>query len=224
MKSNFKKNLKIFTIAAASVMLVCFCLLVGINIYMISKTDSHINTDTNRNSDCILVLGCRVKADGTPSDMLRDRLDTAISLYKSGASDRIIMSGDHGRAEYDEVNAMKQYAIDNGVPSEVIFMDHAGFSTYESMYRLKNVFLADSAIVVTQEYHLPRAVYIAQTLGIEATGQGADLHTYRGQVKNDIRESAARVKDFFVSIIQPKSTYVGNPISLSGNGDITNDK
>ena len=174
--------------------------------------------------DCIIVLGCLVRDDGTLSDMLRDRLIVGVKLYEAGAAPKIIMSGDHGRVDYDEVNAMKQYAIDNRVPSSDVFMDHAGFSTYETIYRAKEVFGADKVLIVTQEYHLYRALYIAKQLGIEAYGVSADLNTYGGQTKRDVREILARCKDFAMCIIKPEPTYVGDSIPINGNGDITNDK
>ena len=174
--------------------------------------------------DCIIVLGCLVRDDGTLSDMLRDRLIVGVKLYEAGAAPKIIMSGDHGRVDYDEVNAMKQYAIDNGVLSSDVFMDHAGFSTYETIYRAKEVFCADKVLIVTQEYHLYRALYIAKQLGIEAYGVSADLNTYGGQTKRDVREILARCKDFAMCIIKPEPTYVGDSIPINGNGDITNDK
>lgn len=173
--------------------------------------------------DCIIVLGCFVDSDGTPCDMLRDRLTRGIELYKSGAAPKIIMSGDHGTVEYDEVNAMKQFAIDNGVPSSDVFMDHAGFSTYESIYRAKEIFAADKIIIVTQEYHLTRALYIAEKLGVEAYGVASDYHTYSGQTSRDLREILARNKDFALSIFKPEPTYLGEVIPVSGNGDNTND-
>ena len=169
------------------------------------------------------MLGCFVESDGTPCDLLRDRLDRGIELYKSGAAPKIIMSGDHGTVEYDEVNAMKQYAIDSGIPSCDIFMDHAGFSTYESVYRARDVFAADKIIIVTQEYHLTRALYIAEKLGVEAYGVASDYHTYSGQASRDLREVLARNKDFATSIFKPKPTYLGEVIPVSGNGDSTND-
>ena len=112
------------------------------------------------NVDCIIVLGAGIWGNG-PSPMLEDRLNEAISLYNENVSAKIVMSGDHGKVDYDEVNVMKKYAIEKGVPSENIFMDHAGFSSYESIYRVKEIFGAKKIVVVTQKYHLFRTLYIA---------------------------------------------------------------
>ena len=173
--------------------------------------------------DAILVLGCQVKPNGIPSDMLRDRLNRSIELYYLDASDKIIMSGDHGRIEYDEVNVMKQFAIDEGIDSSNIFMDHAGFSTYESMYRAKEIFEAKKIIVVTQEYHLYRAIFDARKLGIEAYGVSSDYHRYAGQSYRDFREILARVKDFGYTLFKPKPTFLGEIIPVNGDGNQTND-
>lgn len=174
--------------------------------------------------DAILVLGAQVKSDGQPSLMLKERLDMGIQLYKDGVSDKIIMSGDHGREDYDEVNVMKSYAIEHGVPSECIFMDHAGFSTYDSMYRAKEIFQAENVIVVTQEYHLYRAVYDANALGLTAKGIACDTAVYRGDAYRRLREVLARVKDVGYTLIKPEPVLLGDVIPVSGNGDITNDK
>lgn len=133
--------------------------------------------------------------------MLQDRLDEGVKLYKEGIASKIIMSGDHGREEYDEVNIMKEYAIEQGVPSEDIFMDHAGFSTYESIYRAKEIFDADNIVIVTQEYHLYRALYIAEKLDINAYGVNSDPRKYSGQTFRELREILARNKDFINCII-----------------------
>ena len=140
-----------------------------------------------------------------------------------GAAPKIIMSGDHGRKNYNEVGTMKQYAVEAGVPSSDVFMDHAGFSTYETVYRAKEIFGAKRVIIVTQKYHLYRALYIAKSLGLDAVGVDSDLETYRGQLKRDVREVLARCKDFATSIIKPKPTYLGEAVPVSGDGDITND-
>ncbi len=199
----------------------------GINAYVKHTAKDRILTSEQAadlsDVDCIIVLGCFVRNDGTPSDMLRDRLTRAVALYEAGAAPKIIMSGDHGTAEYDEVNAMKQYAIDAGVPSSDIFMDHAGFSTYETMYRAKEIFGADKVLIVTQEYHLYRALYIAGALGVDAYGVAADYRTYAGQTEREVREILARCKDFAKAIFLPEPTYLGETIPVSGNGDITND-
>lgn len=173
-----------------------------------------------QDTDCVLVLGAGVR-DGNPTPMLRDRLITGISLYKSGVAPKIIMSGDHGREDYDEVNVMKSYAVENGVPDGDVFMDHAGFSTYDSVYRAKAVFEADSIIIVTQKYHLYRALYIAERLGVNAVGVSADLDDYSGQLKRDLREIAARDKDFFSCLFKPEPKYLGEKIPVSGDGNIT---
>ena len=175
-----------------------------------------------QNVDCILVLGCGVRSDGTPSAMLEDRLKQAITLYTNGAAPKLLMSGDHGQKDYDEVNTMKNYALQAGIPSQDIFMDHAGFSTYESVYRAKSIFQAKKILIVTQEYHLHRALHIAKALGVEAYGVSADLRDYSGQFYRDVREILARNKDFLTGIFKPKPTYLGEAIPVWGDGNITN--
>lgn len=175
------------------------------------------------NVDCILVLGCGVKDNGVPSDMLRDRLIRSIDLYKNNAAPKLLMSGDHGKTDYNEVGTMKNFAIDSGINSEDVFMDHAGFSTYESIYRAKEIFGAKKIIIVSQEYHLYRALHIAKSFGLEAYGVAADYHTYGGQAFRDVREVLARVKDFTTSVFKPKPTYLGEFISIKGDGNLTND-
>ena len=171
----------------------------------------------------IIVLGAGVW-ENKPSPMLEDRLLEAIKLYNNNVSSKIIMSGDHGSKDYDEVNIMKDFAIQKGVLSENIFMDHAGFSSYESVYRAKEIFKADKIVIVTQEYHLHRALYIANQLGIEAYGVNSDPRKYAGQSYRELREILARNKDFVKCIFKPEPTYLGETIPVNGNGDITNDK
>lgn len=220
----FKKILAVML----SICIVIGLCAVGINAYILISTQDNILTADQakkmENVDCILVLGCMVWSETTPSHMLEDRLLVAVDLFKQGSAPKILMSGDHGRKDYDEVNVMKNFAIDKGIESENIFMDHAGFSTYESMYRAKEIFKAERIIIVTQTYHLPRAIRCAEALGMEAYGVSADLRGYGKVVYNNIREFAARVKDFFCCIIRPEPTYLGESIPISGNGDVTNDK
>ena len=186
---------------------------------ILSPEDAAALTDV----DCILVLGCYVLDNGNPSAMLHDRLQRGVELYELGAAPKLLMSGDHGRQNYDEVDTMKQFAVDAGIDSEDVFMDHAGFSTYESIYRAKEIFQAKKIIIVSQEYHLYRALYIAERFGLEAYGVNADYRSYVGQISRDVREVLARVKDFTICIFKPEPTFLGETIPVFGNGDLTND-
>lgn len=207
--------------------LICIVLVLAINSYVIGSTKDRMLKEGNSTSlddvDCIVILGAGIWGD-KPSPMLQDRLEEGIHLYKEGVAPKIIMSGDHSREEYDEVNIMKQYAVDRGVPSEDIFMDHAGFSTYESMYRAKEIFDAKNIVIVTQEYHLYRALYIANQFDMNAYGVNADPRKYAGQLYREFREILARNKDVLNCFIKPEPTFLGESIPVSGNGDITNDK
>ncbi len=198
---------------------------VAINLHICISVKNQIITDFNKedNYDAVLVLGAGIRKK-KPSPLLRERLDRGIEIYKSGAAKKLIMSGDHGTKEHDEVNVMKNYAIENGVPSEDIFMDHAGFSTYESVYRAKEIFKAQNIVIVTQEYHLYRALYIANSLKLQAVGSDASVERLGGQTYRDFREILARNKDFITCIFKPEPTYLGEEIPITGNGDITNDK
>ncbi len=165
-------------------------------------------------ADCILILGAGVREDGEPSDMLEDRLKVGVELYKSGAAPKILISGDNSRVEYNEPEAMERYCLENGVSEEDIFADYAGFSTYESLYRARDIFCAERIIIVTQEYHLYRALYVAEKLGLEAVGVSADVRTYMGQTYRDLREIAARNKDFLYTLFMPLPTYLGDQIPI----------
>ena len=223
-----KKTVIWIAMIAAAMLVVGAAFVFGINGWVVHQGGKHILAPMDatklENIDCILVLGCGVRDDGTPSHMLEDRLRRGVELYKAGVAPKLLMSGDHGRVNYDEVNTMKQYAIDAGVPSEDIFMDHAGFSTYESMRRAKDVFCVEKVLIVTQQYHLYRAIYAARALGLEAYGVACDYRTYSGQFYRDIREILARDKDFFTAIFKPQPTYGGETIPVFGNGNLTNDK
>lgn len=226
-----KKSVKIAIIAA--------CILVGLGILSVTalfSLNAMVKATTKdqiisveeaaalEGVDCILVLGCGVHDDGSPSDMLHDRLRRSVELYEAGAAPKLLMSGDHGRDGYDEVDAMKSFAVKAGIPSENVFMDHAGFSTYESMVRAKEVFQAKKIIIVTQEYHLYRSIYIAERLGMEAYGVSSNYRRYRNQDDMNTREVLARVKDVFSCIFWPEPTYLGETIPVWGDGNLTNDE
>lgn len=205
-------------------------LVIGVNFYVIKSTEDQIEAvfDSPEDSateeevsdlsaiepDCIMVLGASVTADGTPSSILRDRLDTAVDLYNKGVSSKLLLSGDNGQMVYNEVQGMKNYVLEAGVAEEDIFMDHAGFSTYESVYRAKHIFGVDSMVVVTQTYHLYRALYGCNRLGIEAAGAAADQNSYGGQERREVREVLARDKDFVKWIFKPEPTFLGDEIII----------
>lgn len=216
------------------IVVICVAVLLGIyalsiNAYMVNSTEDKILTAEESaelsDADCILVLGAGVHGT-TLSHMLEDRVKTGITLYELGSAPKILMSGDHGQDDYDEVNAMKNYAKEKGVPSEDIFMDHAGFSTYESIYRARDIFGCKKIIIISQKYHLHRAIYIAEYLGLEAYGVDSQLRPYAADtnIYNTIREFLARNKEFIYVRLNPEPTYLGDVIPISGNGDVTNDK
>ena len=209
MQSNKKIQRRSAIIACAvltgilvNLLLVVFTTAVYTNIAVLT-VDSNIaepgtEKDIERNYDCILVLGAGLRSDGTPSDMLADRLKVACALYESGASSIIILSGDRSGQDYDEVTAMRTYLQNMGVPSDAMIDDGEGYSTYESVYNLKAEDKYDSVVIVTQKSHLYRAMYIAEEMGFDADGADAALRGYSGQIYRDLREIAARTKDFFM--------------------------
>jgi SanA protein len=172
-------------------------------------------------ADCAVVLGAGLRDDGSPSDVLRDRLDESLVLYRAGRVGRIIVSGEHRTAAYDEPNAMRAYLEANGVPAEVIFMDHAGLDTYSSMWRARHVFGATRIVVVTQEFHLARAVWCARALGMQAEGSAADRHVYRGIAWLQMREVISRTKAVVDVTVGRTPHHEGPPIDLAGDGRVT---
>lgn len=180
-----------------------------------------------KDADAIIVLGAGVDDNGVASDILVDRLETALEVYKNSASSKFLLSGDHGKIGYNEVGAMKDYIMDHeNIKEENIFLDHAGFSTYETMYRAKEIFKVKKAIIVTNEYHLPRALYIADKMGIEAYGVNADKRNYIYIDNYKKRENLAKIKDFmYTNIIKPEPTFLGDAIPIStSDGRITDDE
>ena len=225
---NMKKRKLIIMIG---ILLAFVLAIIGVSAYVTASTADDIaliykggeieNTQIEEmkgyNPQCILVLGCAVWDNNQPSPMLKDRL----ALYKSGAAPKLLLSGDNSRAEYSEPDCMYQYALGQGVPKEDIFLDFAGFSTYDSMYRAKVVFCVDRAIVVTQKYHLFRALKIGKSLGVEVRGVAANQRKYAGRYGRETREVLARDKDFVKCIVKPEPTFLGDKIPIDGNGGTT---
>lgn len=219
----FKKIMKVGLLIVLAIVICTILINASVKKHGKSRLITIEEAAEQKNIDCVLVLGCLVKPNGNPSLMLEDRLEKGVELYQAGATTKIVMSGDHGQENYDEVNTMKEYAIEKGIPSEDVFMDHAGFSTYESIYRIRDVFEADKILIVSQEYHLYRALHIAKKLGIEAYGVPAKDKKYAGQTMRDFREVLARVKDYITALYKPKPTYLGETIPVNGDGNLTND-
>ena len=192
-------------------------LVVGSNAYTILSTRDDVHTVEDlagAQADAVVVLGASVYADGTPSDILADRLEVAVDLYEAGAARAIIVSGDNRESHYNESDAMKQYCVDLGVPAEAVYVDHAGYDTYTSMYRARSAFHADNIIVVTQAYHLYRALATAQGLGMQAEGVLADKGAYDNQLQYSVREVAARTKDFVQTLFRVVPDCAAEPYTM----------
>lgn len=172
-------------------------------------------------SHTAIVLGASVYANGKLSPILKDRVDSALELYKAGKVKRFLLSGDHGQDNYDEVSTMKDYLNGKGIPDEDIFLDHAGFDTYDSMFRADYIFKVDSAIVVTQNFHLPRALYISDRLGLNFIGYSADKRKYRSIESLEHRENIANIKAFWEVLINKKPTYLGDEIPITGDSKLS---
>jgi len=201
---------------------VIFFMTLFINIYMKTSTKNQIvNIDNlNNNYDAIVILGCKVNGN-MPSLMLTKRLEKGLEVYNK-LHIKVLLTGDHGKADYDEVNVMRDYLINSNIDSKDIFLDHAGFNTYDSIYRAKYIFGAKKVVIVTQKYHMYRALYLANQLDIKAVGIVADDIPQKGiMLKNRIREVLSRDKNFFKGIIKPKSKYLGEKINLNQDGNVT---
>lgn len=219
------KRILIVSIIFFAVAIIAFA---SVNIYVISYASRYILTTEDAsnlsNVDCITVLGAHVKEDGSPSYMLESRLAKAIELYNAGVSPKILMTGDHGQKEYDEVNNMMKYVLANSdIKKENVFLDHAGFSTYESAYRAKAIFNVNKSVFVTQKYHLYRTIYNARKNGIEAYGVVSDDYQWPGMLYYRFRESLAVFKDFFACLFNVRPTYLGETIPVSGTAEATHD-
>ncbi len=203
-------------------------IIVAVNLLILWKTSNYIYTDMAElpESQAIIVLGAYVRGDNL-SLVLEDRVKDGINLYTNGISNKILLSGDHGKVNYDEVNGMRGYVLDNSdISEEDIFLDHAGFDTYDSMYRAIEIFGIESAVIVTQEFHIQRAVYIARELGIDAVGYSVNQEKYKRilQFKWFLREALSRVKAFIDVISNSKPKYLGEMIPIDGDGRLSWDE
>lgn len=191
------------------VLIVIILVPVIINFYVILSTKNRIvsgDSELLTDIDYIVVLGAGIRRD-KPSPMLEDRLKTGILLYNNDISNKILITGDHMNDDYDEVTVMKNYLLEHGIPEEDIITDNYGISTYDSIYRVKNVYKSNKVVIVSQRYHLYRALFLSDNLDLESYGVEANLRYYYGQWYREIREILARNKDFIKGIIKPKAVY-----------------
>ncbi|MCI8415821.1 MAG: DUF218 domain-containing protein [Ruminiclostridium sp.] len=196
-------------------------LALGLSAYVVSSTRARVleaEAPPPEDLDCILVLGCGVRPDGSPSHMLEDRMKRAIQLYQAGWSDVLLLSGDNRKEDYNEVGVMKAYAMARGVPEEAIVLDHAGLCTYDSLYRARAIFGAERVVVITQAFHISRALYIGRSLGVEAWGVTADLRPYQHELFNRCREILARDKDALWCLVKPEPKHLGEKVPLRPAG------
>jgi SanA protein len=214
-----KKRLKNFFLTAIAATLL-------INGGMILRAKKYVYTDINEvpPRTAVLVLGSMTHGTRL-SPVLQDRVTGGIQLMEGGKGKKLLLSGDHGQLYYDEVNAMRHYVLNNApaIQKEDIFMDHAGFSTWDSMYRARDVFEVRDLIIVTQKFHISRAVCMARSLGLDAVGYAINQDRYpkRSLRAWRYREYLARVKAFFSMVVKPKPRYLGDKIPISGDGQIT---
>lgn len=219
-----------------AIMLLLVFIVVGVDLLVVSDSSGRIFYGTRGrlitqqdvagmkytpSADCILILGCGIIDEETPCAMLRDRLEAGAAAYRLGLAPRILISGDNGHPGYNEIHVMLHYLLNAGIPGEDIFCDHLGFSTYDSVHRAKSVFGADEIIVVTQKYHLYRALYIASGLDIDAVGICSNQRKYIGNAYREVREILARDKDYVKTLIKAAPENGGTAISLLESGKIS---
>lgn len=194
-----------------------------VNFYILKQSNKYIfeNVKDVPETQAALILGSRVYSSGKMSDVLLDRVIKGLELYQNGKVKKLLISGDHGTKEYDEVNTVKDYLLKNGVLGADIFLDHAGFDTYDSLYRARDIFEIKSLIIATQRFHLPRALYIGNALGIETYGYVADRQLYLAATWNETRESLARFKAFLNVTFHSKPKFLGDHIPITGDSKLS---
>lgn len=197
-----KRKIKAFVIIVLCVFIIGISAFSAVNIYIVSYAKPYIISEAEAeslNKDCVIALGAQVYSDGTPYHQLYDRVKIASEIFLENSGKKLLLSGDSQQSEkYDEISAMKKVAADFGVNEEDMLDDPFGLNTYSSMERLKDVFGFSSAVIVTQQYHIYRSIYIARKMGIEAYGVCSDPREYATIVYNEARESLARIKAFYM--------------------------
>jgi len=218
-------KLKIYFKRVAMLVFFLFVLVAGVNLGVYLYADAHAYKDINEipAAYTAIVLGAGAR-NHKVSPVLQDRLETALALYQKGKVKRLLLTGDHGRKDYDEVNTMKDYLVARGVPEKDIFLDHAGFDTYDSMYRAKELFEVRDAIIVTQDFHLNRSLFLARSLGLDAKGFAADKRVYKGRRYYAFREKFTVCKAAFDILFHTKPRFLGEKIPITGDSRLSFDK
>lgn len=208
-----KKYFKIFLYLA----IIGLAAIISVNYCVKSTTKKHIYYSLKKfpKNDVGIIFGAGINGN-QPGKYLKDRLDAGILLYKSNRINKILLSGDNGRNEYDELTVMKNYCFNHGVDTTKIFIDYAGFDTYSTMYRAKHIFKIKKATLISQEYHLNRAIYIGQKLGIKSAGYAANKDEYLGYNYVCFREYGSIFKSFFDLLRNREPHFLGNPIDING--------
>ena len=199
-------------------------LVINIGMVIAARKYVHNDIDSVPNRTAVLVLGSQIRGRRL-SPVLQDRVDAGINMIRNQKGEKLLLSGDHGQIYYDEVNAMRLYVLETApaIPEEDIFMDHAGFNTWDSMYRARDVFDVKDVLIITQEFHISRAVCMARSLGLDAVGYAVNQDRFRGPSLRSwrVREYFARVKAFYSIVAKPKPRYLGDKIPISGDGRAT---
>lgn len=224
MNFSFKNYLKYFVFAI--LVFITLSAIVFLLSYLIvnSASGKYIYKDADKlpHAQVAIIPGAAILINGNLSPVLRDRVDMAIEIYKKGIVDKVLVTGNNSSVDYNEVIPMKKYLVKNGVPEQDIFTDYAGFDTYSSMYRARDIFKVSSMIVVSQAFHLPRAVYIARHLGLIAYGMEADRGNYL--LRNDVREIFGNVKALSDLFFKRQPKYLGEQIPITGDNTIRVDE
>jgi SanA protein len=218
-------TLKVYFKRMSLLVFVLILSVLGLNlgIYFYARKHIYKDIDNVPPAYTAIVLGAGAR-NHKVSSVLQDRLETALALYKKGKVKRLLLTGDHGRKEYDEVNTMKDYLVARGVPEKDIFLDHAGFDTYDSMFRAKELFEVRDAIVITQDFHLNRSLFLARNLGLDASGFAADRRVYNGRKYYAFREKFTICKAAFDVLFHSKPRFLGEKIPITGDSSLSFDR
>lgn len=207
--NTFKK----FSVFILSMFFVGFVVIWGLSSYIGNSTEAFIfeEIESIPSSETVIVLGASVFSDGKLSPILQDRVDTALELFNQNKVQQFLLSGDHRTDDYNEVDAMNNYLLQKNVPQNKIILDHAGYDTYDSMFRSKEVFNITNAIVVTQGFHLPRTIFIARNLDLDFIGYAAKPGTYKTTKQLMSREKLANFKALWEVVFKQQPTTLENP-------------